>query len=65
VSLDLINPLAHHQNSRRRARDKVTSAVTLKSSNLLGHSKLSLKISNNIVTSGRLSKRENAEYEGS
>jgi hypothetical protein len=53
VSLDLIDPLAHDQNSRRRVRDKVTSVGTLKSSNLLGHSKSSLKISN-IVIGGRL-----------
>jgi hypothetical protein len=53
ASLDLIDPLAHDRNSRRRARDKVTSVSTLKSSNLLGHSKLSLKISN-IAIDGRL-----------
>jgi hypothetical protein len=49
VSLDLIDPLARNQNSRRRVWDK--------SSNLLGHSKLPLRISNNIMIGGRLKKR--------
>jgi hypothetical protein len=38
-----------------RARDKISSVGTLKSSNLLGHSKLPLRI-NNIAIGGRLRK---------
>jgi hypothetical protein len=57
AGLDLIDPLARDQNSRR-ARDKIPSVGMLKSSNLLSHSKLSLKISNNIAIGGRLRKRD-------
>jgi hypothetical protein len=57
AGLDLIDPLAHDRNSRR-ARDKIPSVCTLKSNNLLNHSKLSLRISNNIVIGGRLGMRD-------
>jgi hypothetical protein len=57
AGLDLIDPLARDQNSRR-ARDKIPSVGMLKSSNLLSHSKLPLKISNNIAIGGRLRKRD-------
>jgi hypothetical protein len=58
VGLDLMDPLARDQNSRRRVRDKISSAGTLKSSNLLGHSKLPLRISNSIAICYRLRKRD-------
>jgi hypothetical protein len=57
AGLDLIDPLACDRNSRRRARDKIPSASMLKSSDLLGHSKLPLAMSNNITIGGRLRKR--------
>jgi hypothetical protein len=57
VGLDLIDPLAHDRNNRR-VSDKIPSIVTLKSSNLLTHSKLPLRISNNITIGGKLKKRD-------
>jgi hypothetical protein len=57
AGLDLINPLARNRNSRR-ASDKIPSVGTLKSSNLLDHSKLPLRINNNIAIGGRLKKRD-------
>jgi hypothetical protein len=57
VGLDLKDPLARDWNGRR-VRDKIPSAGTLKSSNLLEHSKLPLRISNNITIGGRLRKRD-------
>jgi hypothetical protein len=56
VSLDLIDPLVRDRNSRR-AWDNIPSVCTLKSNNLLGHSKLQLRISNIIAIGGRLRKR--------
>jgi hypothetical protein len=61
VSLDLIEPLAHDWNNRRRAGNKILSAGTLKSSNLLGHSKLPLRMSNNISIGGVGSERQTVE----
>jgi hypothetical protein len=58
VCLDFIDPLARDQNSRRRVRDKIPSVGTLKSNNLLYHSKLPLMIGNNITIGGRLKKRD-------
>jgi hypothetical protein len=55
---DLIDPLARDRNNRRRARDKIPSVGMLKSSDLLGHSKLPLGMSNNITIGGRLRKRD-------
>jgi hypothetical protein len=57
AGLDLIDPLARDRNSRR-VKDKIPSAGTLKSSNLLSHSKLPLRISNSIAICGRLRKRD-------
>jgi hypothetical protein len=45
ASLNLVYPLARDRNSRRRIRNKIPSASTLKSSNLLDHSKLPLRMS--------------------
>jgi hypothetical protein len=56
AGLDLIDTLACDQNSRR-VRDKIPSVGMLKSSNLPGHSKLPLRISNNITIGGRIRKR--------
>jgi hypothetical protein len=56
AGLDLIDPLAHDQNSRTRAGDKIPSVDTLKRRNILDHSKLPVRISNNIAISGRLRK---------
>jgi hypothetical protein len=55
AGLDLIDPLACDQN--RKARDKIPSVGTLRSSNHLRHSKLALRMGNNIMTGGRLRKR--------
>jgi hypothetical protein len=44
-----------------RARDKIPSVGTLKSSNLLGHSKLPLRI-NNIAIGGRLRKGDDGAW---
>jgi hypothetical protein len=54
VSLDLVGPLARDWNNRRRAGNKIPSPGTFKSSNLLSHSKLPLRMSNNISIGGRL-----------
>jgi hypothetical protein len=59
VSLDLVNPLTRDWNNRRRSWNTIPSVGTLKSSNLLSHSKLSLRISNNISIDGRLRKTDN------
>jgi hypothetical protein len=58
ASLDLIDPLARDRKCRRVARDKIPSVGTLKCSNLLSHSKLPLRISNNIAIGDRLRKRD-------
>jgi hypothetical protein len=42
-----------------RAGDKIPSVDTLKRRNILDHSKLSVRISNNIAISGRLRKGDN------
>jgi hypothetical protein len=56
--LDLIDPLAHDQNSRRKTRYKIPSVGTLKGANLLGDSKLPHRISNNISIGGSLRKSD-------
>jgi hypothetical protein len=58
ASLNLIDPLARDWYSRRRERDKIPGVGMLKSSNLLGHSKLPLRISNNITIGGKLRKSD-------
>jgi hypothetical protein len=58
AGLDLVDPLAHDQNNRRRVRNKIPSVDTLKRSNLLCHRKLPLSISNNISIGGKLRKRD-------
>jgi hypothetical protein len=57
ANLDLIDPLARDQISKKRMRNKIPSVGTLKSNNL-NHSKLSLKMSN-ISIGGTLIKRLN------
>jgi hypothetical protein len=55
--LDLVNRLAHDQNNRR-ARNKIQSASTLKSSNLPNHRKLPIRLRNDTSIGGRLRKRD-------
>jgi hypothetical protein len=59
VSIDLVTPLTRDWNNRRRSWNKTPSVGTLKRSNLLSHSKLLFKISNNISIGGRLRKTDN------
>jgi hypothetical protein len=61
-SLNLVDPLAHDRNSRRRTRNKIPSVNTLKSSNLLSHSKLPLRMSNSISIDGRLIKGDSGAW---
>jgi hypothetical protein len=56
TSLDLVDPLARDWNNMT-VRNKISSVGTLKSSNLLDHSKLPLRLSN-ISIGGRLRKRD-------
>jgi hypothetical protein len=56
AGLDLVDPLAHDRNSRR-TMNKILSVGMCKRSNRLKHSKMSLKISNNISICGRLRKK--------
>jgi hypothetical protein len=58
ASIDLVNPLTRDWNNRRRSWNKTPSVGMLKSSNLLSHSKLPFKISNNISIGGRLRKTD-------
>jgi hypothetical protein len=58
AGFDLIDPLAHDRNNRRRARDKLPSVDMLKSSDLLSHSILPLGMCNSITIGGRLRKRD-------
>jgi hypothetical protein len=60
---DLVDPLALDQNNKRRVRNKIPSVGTLKGSNPLNYSKLSLRISNISIAVG--SERETAEHEAS
>jgi hypothetical protein len=57
ADIDLVNQLEHDQNNRR-ARNKIPSAGTLQSSNLLGHRKPPIRIRNNTLIGGRLRKRD-------
>jgi hypothetical protein len=57
AGLDLVDPLAHDRNSRRRTMNKILSVGMCKRSNHLEHSKMLLRISNNISICGRLRKK--------
>jgi hypothetical protein len=61
ASLDLVNPLTCDWNNRR-SWNKISSVGTLKSSILLSHSKLPLRISNNISIGGRLRKTDSRAH---
>jgi hypothetical protein len=56
ASLDLVDPFARDWNNREGAGNKIPSVGTLRSNNLLSHSKLPLRISNSISLGGRLRK---------
>jgi hypothetical protein len=58
ASLNLVDPHAHDQNRKRRTRKNIPSTSMLKSSILLSHTKLPLRISNNILIGVRLRKRD-------
>src|SRR6266540_6320693 len=55
--LDFVDPLARDSSSRRRKRNKIPSDSALKSSNLLSHSELPLRMGNRITIGGRLRER--------
>src|SRR5438128_7273496 len=57
AGLDFVYPLARDGSSRRRKRNKIPSASALKSSNLLSHSELPLRMGNRITIGGRLRER--------
>src|SRR6266508_3299360 len=57
TDLNFVDPLACDGSSRRRKRNKIPSASALKSSNLLSHSELPLRMGNRITIGGRLRER--------
>src|SRR5438105_8046177 len=57
AGLNFVDPLARDGNSRRGKKNKIPSASALKSSNLLSHSKLPLRMGNRITIGGRLRER--------
>jgi hypothetical protein len=59
AGLNLIDPLACDRRSKRRKQYKIPSASALKSSNLLSHSELPLRMRKRITVGGRLREKGN------